>query len=217
MSTQVVKRIVVLISGSGSNLQSIIDACESKLINAEIVGVISNKVSAYGLERAKSQHISIEAIDHTKFNSRDSFDAELMSVIDGWNADFVILAGFMRILTPKFTEHYIGRLVNIHPSLLPKYPGLNTHQRAIEAKDTHAGASIHFVTAELDGGPVILQAKVPIGKKETSDSLARKVLRKEHVIYPQAIQWLCNGRLILSGNVAILDGKPLTERGANWV
>lgn len=206
-------RIAVLISGSGSNLQSIIDACESDRINANIVGVISNKENAFGLERAKTHNIPSQAIDHTQYASREDFDRALMQAIDALQTDVVILAGFMRILTPAFTEHYLGRLLNIHPSLLPLYPGLHTHQRAIDAGDEIAGASIHFVTAELDGGPVILQSQVTIDDNETSDSLAKKVLQKEHAIYPQAIDWLCSGRVTLSENSALFDGSPLSSAG----
>lgn len=213
MSNQAKGKLVVLISGGGSNLQSIIDACDTNTVNANIVGVISNKEQAFGLERANNHGIPSFAVDHTQFDSREAFDLKLIETIDALGADYVILAGFMRILTPAFTTHYLGRLLNIHPSLLPLYPGLHTHQRAIDAGDKKAGASIHFVTAELDGGPVILQAQVDIAPDETSDSLAGKVLKKEHLIYPQAINLLCGGKLKLIDNSAVLDGKPLPDAG----
>ena len=204
------KNIAVLISGGGSNLQSIIDACESENIDGNIVAVISNKPDAFGLERAKKHDIQALTIDHTKFNSRLEFDRALIDAIDQLNVDLLVLAGFMRILTPEFTSHYKGKLLNIHPSLLPLYPGLNTHQRAIESGDKTAGASIHFVTAELDGGPIILQAQVNVEGQETAETLAAKVIIQEHIIYPEAIKWFCDGRLCLNNNSAYLDGNPLT-------
>jgi phosphoribosylglycinamide formyltransferase-1 len=207
------KKIVVLISGSGSNLQAIIDNCENQHIHAEIVGVISNKSGVFGLERAVKHGILTEVIEHTAFDSRETFDDALIQSIDALCADMVILAGFMRILTPAFTQHYLGKLLNIHPSLLPRYPGLNTHQRAIDAGDNLAGASVHFVTAELDGGPVIIQAEVSIGINDTSDSLASKVLIEEHKLYPKAVEWLCSNRLELKNNIAYLDGISLPSCG----
>jgi phosphoribosylglycinamide formyltransferase-1 len=207
------RRIVVLISGSGSNLQAIIDSCESQQIHAEIVGVISNKAGVFGLERAAKHGISTKVIEHTAFSTRELFDKALVNSIDALDADVVILAGFMRILTPVFTEHYLGKLLNIHPSLLPSYPGLNTHQRAIDAGDEFAGASVHFVTAELDGGPVIIQSNVRIEANETSVSLAQKVLTKEHRLYPKAVEWLCNNTIELRGNIAYFNDAPLPSCG----
>jgi phosphoribosylglycinamide formyltransferase-1 len=154
------RRLVILISGGGSNLQSFMDACAEGSLNAEIAAVISNKVSAKGLERAANAGIPNIVLDHTEFPSRGEFDAALGDIIDSFSPDLVILAGFMRILTPPFVNRFLGRLMNIHPSLLPKYPGLHTHQRAIDAGDKKAGATVHFVTAELDGGPAIVQAQV---------------------------------------------------------
>ncbi len=212
-TNQQASKLVVLISGSGSNLQAIIDACASKDINAEIAAVISNKADALGLERAQKANIPTHIVNHKEFDDREAFDKALVQVIDPYNADAIILAGFMRILTQGFTEKYLGKMLNIHPSLLPKYPGLNTHQRAIDAKDAEAGVTVHFVTAELDGGPPILQAKVNINPEDDVQSLAKRVLIQEHVIYPQAVNWLINGRLELRDNKAYLDGEEIPECG----
>jgi len=207
------KNLVILISGSGSNLQSIIDAIESGQIQAEIKAVISNKANAFGLERAKQHNIPTLCVDHTSFDSREAFDLELANTILAFKPDLVVLAGFMRILTPGFTQQFVGKMLNIHPSLLPKYPGLNTHQRAIEAGDKKAGASIHFVTAELDGGPCVLQASVNISPEDNAESLAKKVLKQEHIIYPKAIQWFTEGRLVLENNIALLDKEAIGLTG----
>jgi len=164
-------RLVVLISGSGSNLQSFIDACENGSLNAEVGAVISNKVGVKGLERAAQADIPGIVIDHRAFDSREEFDENLADLIESFNPDLVVLAGFMRILTPDFVTRFLGKLINIHPSLLPAYPGLHTHQRAIDAGDKEAGATVHFVTPELDGGPSILQARVPVEVGDNADSL----------------------------------------------
>ena len=179
--------IVILISGSGSNLQAIIDAANDDL-PVELRSVISNRADAYGLERARQAGIETIVIDHTGYDGRAAFDAELQRIIDRYQPGLVVLAGFMRILTDEFVNHYAGRLINIHPSLLPCYKGTNTHARAIEAGDTEAGCSVHLVTAELDSGPVLLQARVPILKGDTAESLAARVLEQEHRIYPEAIR-----------------------------
>lgn len=179
--------IVVLISGSGSNLQAIIDAA-SRDLPVEIRAVISNKADAFGLERAKQAGIETVVIDHTLYDSRQAFDTELSRVIDQFEPGLVVLAGFMRILSDDFVHHYAGRMLNIHPSLLPKYKGTRTHARAIEAGDHEAGCSVHFVTPELDAGPVLLQAKVPILAGDTPETLAARVLVEEHRIYPEAIR-----------------------------
>lgn len=213
MSQTIAKRIVVLISGSGSNLQAIIDACKSEQYPAEVVGVISNKTDAYGLTRAKDANIAATALSHKEFDSRESYDQALIKEIDKCQADLVVLAGFMRILTPGFVQHYVGKLVNIHPSLLPKYQGLNTHQRAIDAGDKEHGVSVHFVTEELDGGPVILQAKVPVFDGDQASDLAARVYEQEHRIYPLVIKWFCEGRLSMKGDHALIDGKPLDKSG----
>lgn len=206
--------IVVLISGSGSNLQAIIDATQNGTIPAQISAVISNKEDAFGLTRAADAGLVTEIISHKGYDSREHFDQALKDVIDQFKPDLVVLAGFMRILTPEFVRHYSGRMLNIHPSLLPKYRGLNTHQRAIEAGEPVHGVTVHFVTEELDGGPNVLQASVPITSNETADSLANKVLTQEHQIYPRVIKWFAQGRLTMKGNQAMLDQEILPECGA---
>ncbi len=184
--------LVVLISGSGSNLQAIIDAAQQDM-PVEIKAVISHRAEAYGLERARAAGIPTHHIDHKGFDGREAFDAALMACIDQYQPGLVVLAGFMRILTDGFVEHYAGRLINIHPSLLPKYKGTNTHARAIEADDAEAGCSVHLVTAELDSGPILLQASVPILDGDTPEALAARVLEQEHRIYPEAIRRFAAG------------------------
>ncbi len=206
-------KLVILISGSGSNLQAFIDSCKSSALNADISAVISNRPNAFGLQRAATANIATEMLDHTDYDSRAAFDRALMQRIDQYAPDLLILAGFMRILTPEFVQHYHGRLLNIHPSLLPKYPGLHTHQRAIDAGDQQAGATVHFVTEQLDGGPAIVQASVNIDANEDADSLTKKILVKEHQIYPLAAQWFAEGRLNLDENNAVLDNKKLPATG----
>lgn len=210
-------RIVVLISGGGTNLQAIINACESADYPGKVVGVVSNKADVYGLTRAQNANIETVTLSHKAFESRESYDQALISNIDQFNPDVIVLAGFMRILTPAFVQHYQGKLLNIHPSLLPKYQGLNTHQRAIDAGDTEHGVSVHFVTAELDGGPVILQAKVPVFDGDTSDDLAERVHEQEHRIYPLVVKWLCEKRLHMKtegqNEFAVLDGQILSISG----
>lgn len=211
----VLPKLVILISGSGSNLQAFIDACADGELRASVAAVISNRPGVFGLERAAQAGIQTCVIDHKGFDSREQFDRELMHQIDQFSPDLVILAGFMRILTPEFVRHFHGKLLNIHPSLLPNYPGLNTHARAIEAGDSHAGATVHFVTEELDGGPPVLQASVTIDSDETAESLAAKVLQKEHIIYPLAARWFVEGRLLLEGNTVKFDDKTLPSNGIN--
>ncbi|CAH0992057.1 Phosphoribosylglycinamide formyltransferase [Sinobacterium norvegicum] len=208
-------RLVVLISGSGSNLQAFIDKAGDADHPFEVCAVISNKADAFGLERARKAGIATAVVDHKAFDGRDSFDAALMAQIDQFKPDLVILAGFMRILTGGFTRHYLGRLLNIHPSLLPKYPGLNTHQRAIDAGDDKAGCTVHFVTEELDGGPPVLQASVAIEADDSASALAGRILHCEHVIYPLAAAWFAEGRLRLDGDNSLLDGKALPSSGLN--
>lgn len=210
------KRIVVLISGNGSNLQAIIDATDSGAIPGAVVGVLSNKADAYGLERAAQHNIPTYVLNHREFTDRAQYDQALMARIDSLEADLIVLAGFMRILTPEFVEHYQGRLINIHPSLLPKFKGLNTHQRAIESGEKVHGCSVHFVTAELDGGPVIVQASVPITAGMDADELASRVHEQEHKIYPLAVSWFCAARLELVDNRVVLDGTPLPTQGADF-
>lgn len=207
------KSIVVLISGSGSNLQAIIDACSSGFIPGKISAVIANKADAYGLVRANEAGISTQLLSHKNYNSRDKYDAALIDAIDQHSPDLVVLAGFMRILTPAFVQHYHGRLLNIHPSLLPKYQGLDTHQRAIDAADSEHGCSVHFVTEQLDGGPVILQAKVPVFAEDDAQSLAERVHEQEHRIYPLVVRWFCQNRLQQHRDQAWLDGNVLAANG----
>ena len=208
------KRLVVLVSGGGSNLQSILDACESGDLNAEVAAVISNNPDAGGLERAAKAGIANLIIDHRQFDSRENFDRELCDLIDSFSPDLVILAGFMRILTAELVNHFLGRMINIHPSLLPAYPGLNTHRRAIEAGDKKAGATVHFVTPELDGGPSIIQAQVAIASTDNEQSLAAKVLKFEHLIYPLAVKWFCEQRLVMVNNSELLlDGEQVPNHG----
>ena len=197
---------VVLISGNGSNLQSIIDNANS--IDLNIRCVVSNKKDAFGLKRAAKVDIPCVALDETLFDSKLSFDQEIMKVIDNYQAEVIILAGYMRILSADFISKYSGKILNIHPSLLPKFPGLNTHQRAIDASEKKHGASVHFVTEEVDGGPVIAQQFVNIDSTDNSQTLAKKVLEKEHVLYPQVIRWYTQGRLkLLNNKTVILDRK----------
>ena len=200
--------IVVLISGSGSNLQAIIDAIDAGL-PAEIRAVFSNEPQAYGLTRAREAGIPAEVIDHRDYDSRTTFDQALMTRIDHYQPGLVVLAGFMRILTEDFVNHYAGRMLNIHPSLLPRYQGLNTHQRVLDAGDDVHGVSIHFVTPELDGGPVILQAEIPVHADDDADRLAERIHQQEHVIYPLVIRWFAEGRLRLQDHTVLLDGKPV--------
>lgn len=206
------KNIVVLISGSGSNLQAIIDDTANDQ-HCRVVGVLSNKESAYGLERAKKAGIETAVIDHTRFDSRLAFDTALIKQIDAWQADLVVLAGFMRILTNEFVQHFSGRLLNIHPSLLPKYKGTNTHQRALDAGDSEHGCTVHFVSEELDGGAPIIQAATLIEQDDTVDSLIHKVHQLEHQIYPIAVSWFASERITLKSNRVYLDGSPLGDTG----
>lgn len=205
--------LAILISGSGSNLQSFINEIESGQLDANISVVISNKPDVKGLERAKNAGIPTEVIEHKNYSSREEFDLALVDTLNKYAVVLVILAGFMRILTPVFIQPFQGKLLNIHPSLLPKYPGLHTHQRAIEAGDAMAGATVHFVTEELDGGPPIIQARVPIHANDNSDSLAARVLTQEHIIYPRAVRWLTENRLRLDNGKVYLDEEPVSETG----
>lgn len=207
------KNIVVLISGNGSNLQAILEACEANMPNAQVAAVFSNKADAYGLERAKQFDVNSHFVDPKAFESREDFDAELMKQIDEYQPDVIVLAGYMRILSSAFVSHYLGKMINIHPSLLPKYPGLHTHQRAIDAGDKEHGTSVHFVTEELDGGPVVLQAKVPVFEDDDADALAARVQTQEHNIYPMVTKWLVDGRLSMTEGKAYLDGFELGAHG----
>lgn len=205
--------VVVLISGSGSNLQALIDSIAHDGNPARISAVISNRADAYGLERAKQAGIATAILDHKQFDGREAFDAALVEAIDAFDPQLVVLAGFMRILTPGFVRHYAGRLLNIHPSLLPKYKGLHTHQRALDAGDSEHGCSVHFVSEELDGGPLVVQAVVPVQSDDSPSSLAQRVHEQEHVIYPLAVRWFAAGRLQLTAHGAMLDEQLLPSTG----
>ena len=203
------KNIVILVSGRGSNMQAIVRACAAERWSARIAAVISNRADAPGLAFAKAQGIATAVIDHKEFATREAFDAELARVIDGFAADVVALAGFMRILTPDFARRFEGRIVNVHPSLLPAFPGLHTHRRAIEAGCNQAGATVHFVTPELDHGPIIARAVVPVLEGDTEATLAARVLAREHVLYPRTLRWLVDGQLRVDGSVVTqLGGEP---------
>lgn len=202
-------KIVVLISGSGSNLQAIIDACQSRHIAGQIVGVLSNKADAYGLVRAQQAGIATAVINHKDYASRDAFDSAMQQIIDGWQPDIVVLAGFMRILTPVFVKHFEGRLLNIHPSLLPLYKGLHTHKRVLATGDKWHGCSVHFVNAELDGGPVIAQALLEVLPQDNEQTLTQSLHKHEHILYPQVLSWLASGRLVYQQGQPVLDGQAL--------
>ena len=201
-------RAVILISGNGSNLQSLID--NAKNIDLEICSVISNKEDAFGLKRAERANISTHFVDPNRFESREDFDNQIITIIDELDIGLIILAGYMRILSSDFINHFAGKILNIHPSLLPKFPGLNTHRKAIDAKEKYHGATVHFVTEELDGGPIINQEIVEIDPIDTEHSLAQKVLEKEHILYPRVIHWYTQNRLkLINNNCVELDGKTL--------
>ncbi|ERP86537.1 hypothetical protein Q670_06120 [Alcanivorax sp. P2S70] len=206
-------RLAVLISGSGTNLQAILDAIEAGQLKAHICAVLSNRADAGGLTRAQQAGIPTLTLDHRQFEDRESFDQAMVDALEPYQPDTVVLAGFMRILSPVFVAYYAGRLINIHPSLLPKYRGLNTHARALEAGDERHGCSIHFVTEELDGGPLIAQASVTINANDTADSLSKRVQLCEHQLYPMVLQWRAQQRLVLTDNGVTLDGKPLPAQG----
>lgn len=203
--------LVVLISGSGSNLQAIIDAIKSGQLYAEITAVISNQVSAKGLDRATRENITTHVIDHKLYPSRELFDQAMIEVIDPLKPELVILAGFMRILGDNFIYHYQHRLINIHPSLLPKYKGLNTHQKAITNKDKIHGASVHYVNNELDSGPLVIQAEIPVLDTDSAETLAKRVLKQEHKIYPMAIKMHITGRIKFDHQRLLLDDQPLIK------
>lgn len=190
MSNTFKPKLVILISGRGSNMQSIIKAIQENELNAEVSAVISNRPDAAGLAFAQQSDITTRILDHKNFETREAFDAQLIDLIDTFDPDYVVLAGFMRILSSGFVQHFAQRLINIHPSLLPKFKGMHTHKRAIESGETEHGATVHFVTDELDSGPVILQAKVPVMPDDTEETLAARVLIEEHKLYPNALKLL---------------------------
>ena len=206
-----ISNLVVVISGSGSNLQSIIDTINSGDLNAKITAVISNQANVKGLQRAIDNDIPAITLPHGDYPDRQSFDQKLQDTIDSFNPDLVILAGFMRILSPEIAKHFRGKMLNIHPSLLPKYPGLHTHQRALDANDKEHGTTIHFVTEELDGGPLVAQQRFTIEATDTTDSLFDKVQKIEHKLYPEVIGWFCDNRLKLKQDTVYIDGEEI-----NW-
>lgn len=208
------RRVVVLLSGNGSNLQALIDATQTEEgLGGDIAAVISDKADAFGLERARQADIPTQVLSPKDYISREEYDQNLIRLVEEQEADLVVLAGFMRILSPSFVLRFHGKLLNIHPSLLPKYKGLHTHRRALEAGDNEHGLSIHFVTEELDGGPLVLQATVPVETDDDETTLARRVQAKEHLLYPIAVRWFLQGRLQLLGNHPLLDGQPLPKQG----
>ncbi len=202
--------LVVLISGNGSNLQAIIDAITQDQIPVRIVAVISNRADAYGLKRAQQAGIATAVLDNKNRPAREEYDQALQQLIDSYKPDLLVLAGFMRILTPALVEHYYGHMLNIHPSLLPRHRGLHTHRSALESGDSEHGASVHFVTAELDSGPVVLQATVPVLASDTESELAARVLEQEHCIYPLVIGWFAQHRLKYDQDGITLDDKTLS-------
>lgn len=197
------KNIVILISGRGSNMQAIVEA---EIPDACVSAVISNRPDAPGLVWARERGIATEVVDHKQYSGREAFDAALAQAIDRRAPDLVVLAGFMRILTSAFVEHYAGRMINIHPSLLPAFAGINTHARALEDGVKFAGCTVHFVTPELDHGPIIAQATVPVLNDDTPSSLAARVLEQEHRLYPQAVRWFVEERLRIEAGSVLLDG-----------
>ncbi|RZI40727.1 phosphoribosylglycinamide formyltransferase [Herbaspirillum sp. HC18] len=205
------KNIVILISGRGSNMQAIVRAAKSEQWPCRIAAVISNRADAQGLEFAAEHGIATAVVPSKAYASRDDFDAALRTEVDKFEPDLVVLAGFMRILTPPFVEHYAGRLLNIHPSLLPSFPGLATHSQALAAGVKVHGATVHFVTAELDHGPIVEQAVVPVLPQDDEHSLADRVLVQEHIIYPKAVRWFVEGRLTIeNGIVRVASGTSQT-------
>ena len=216
-SLQQIPRLVVLISGGGSNLQTLIDAIAVGTIVATIELVISNQPNAMGLARAHKAGIATQVVNHLEYSSREAFDRELIRAIDDKQPELVVLAGFMRIFTPELTNHYHGRMLNIHPSLLPLFKGTNTHERALEAEEDQHGASVHFVTSELDGGPIVIQAIVPVLEMDSPSVLAARVLVQEHIIYPIAIKWFCEGRLTLQNATVSMDGHNLPVQGMPYL
>lgn len=200
-------KIAVLVSGSGSNLQALIDA----KLSGQIVGVISNKPDAYALERAKQAGITTAVIEHKQYPNRETFDAVMHQQLIDWEIDLVILAGFMRILSAEFVHAWEGKMLNIHPSLLPHYKGMHTHQRVLHTGDVLHGCTVHFVTVELDAGQALAQGILTVKCSDTAESLAQRVHVLEHLIYPQAVEWICNGAIRYTKDGVILRGQPMLE------
>ncbi|MCK3657682.1 phosphoribosylglycinamide formyltransferase [Pasteurellaceae bacterium Pebbles2] len=207
------KKIVVLISGSGTNLQAILDACQNQFIHAEVCAVISNKPDAYGLERAKNAKIPTAVFERKSYPSNLAMDQTIGDFIESTAADLIVLAGYMKILTASFTQRFAGKILNIHPSLLPKFPGLDTYQRALDAGETEHGVTVHFVNEEMDGGAVVLQAKVPIFPEDNVGDIEKRVRVQELQIYPLVVKWFVDGRLKEIDGKAYLDGNLLPASG----
>lgn len=213
------KKIVILISGSGSNMEKIAQAClpfndQASQIHADVALVLSNKVGVLGLERAHKLGIPTRVLSNKDFSTREAYDAALVAALEPLQPDLIVLAGFMRILSPVFVQAFPNKIFNIHPSLLPKYKGLHTHQRALDAGDTEHGVTVHVVNELLDDGPIIIQAKVAIEAGDTVDDLQQKVHQKEHLIYPLAVKWFCDDRLSIQTNAVYLDKQLLPFQGA---
>jgi len=209
--TQSAIRAIAMISGRGSNLQAIFTAIIEKNLKLDICALVSNRCDATGLTLAERNNIATHCVNNDDFVDREAYDQALLAIMKPYHADLIIMAGFMRILSPLFIDYYRGKILNIHPSLLPKYRGLNTHQRALNSQDVEHGACVHFVTAELDGGPIIIQARVPILKNDDVSSLSQRVLNQEHKIYPLAIRWFIERRLEMIDNTGYLDGKAVLK------
>lgn len=207
------KKLVVLISGNGTNLKSILDSCSNGYINGHVVAVLSNNISSYGLILAEKAGIKTKAFNIIKNDNCHNLDYLLIKEIDIYHPDLIILAGYMKILSKFFINRYYGRILNIHPSLLPKYPGLHTHRKVLKNRDTVHGSTVHFVTDVLDSGPIILQAKIPVFSNDTELDISMRVKNKEHIIYPRVINWFTKDRLIMKEEKAWLDGKQLPEHG----
>lgn len=205
-------KIIVLISGNGSNLQAIIDTIQRDNLNITVVAVISDRPGVYGLTRAEQAGIPTHVIDYKKFTERSDFDAALMRQITAYSPDLIVLAGFMRILTPYFVEYYLGKMINIHPSLLPKYQGLNTHARVLQAGEMEHGATVHYVTPKLDSGPIILQARVVVHPGDTPRTLQQRVHEVEHRIYPAALKLIASGQVAFRNNLVYYGDKPMTAK-----
>ncbi len=206
-------RIVILISGSGSNMAAIADTLKAEKVEADIAAVISNKEEVPGLQKALDRDLHTEVLSHKNFESREAYDMALIKLINEFQADLIVLAGFMRVLSPAFVQYFSDRILNVHPSLLPKFQGLNTHQRALDAGESEHGVTVHFVNENLDDGPNVIQAAVSVEEGDTAESLQRKVQKQEHIIYPIAVKWFVEGRLKYNGKQALLDGKALPKSG----
>jgi phosphoribosylglycinamide formyltransferase 1 len=204
-------KTAILISGSGTNLQAFIDAVDQGELALDLCVVFSNNPNAFGLERAEKAGIPTACIQHSDFPDRESFDEAVIAELDRFNPDLLVLAGFMRILSTRFVTHYSGRILNIHPALLPLYPGLNTHQRVLDAGDEWHGSTVHFVTEKLDAGPRILQGRLAVNPGESADELASRVQAVEHRIYPQAAEWVGSGKVVFRDGNCWVDGKPAHE------